>query len=294
LQNRNQNGVSLLRDLNGNIIQSYSDDLSTTATTYKLSLEWRPMEDIMAYLQYSTGFKSGGFNPSLATSPRTVGPVGEETLDSYEMGFKSTLLDSRMRLNGAVFYYDFKDYQALAGTSLNGVPVVLFLNAGNATVLGSELELTYVPIDGLELSLGAGTLETEFEAEDSVTIDGRPLNGKEMPSAPSYNVNGSVVYRHGIGEFGEMSYQASFKYQDDVWLGPDNNPAETQDAYGTWNFRVAWASPESHYRLEAFVDNAFDKEYQIQKFESASSFFDAAYGVWGRSRTSGVKLSYTY
>jgi len=42
---------------------------------------------------------------------------------------------------------------------------------------------------------------------------------------------------------------------------------------------VAWASPESHYRLEAFVDNAFDEEYFIQRFESSSAFFDSSYGV---------------
>ena len=230
LQNYNQSGASILRDLDGNIIQSYSDELSTTATTYKLSLEWRPMDDILTYLQYSTGFKSGGFNPSLATSPRTVGPVGEETLNAYELGAKTTLLEGRLRLNGAIFYYDFSDYQALAGTSIGGVPVVLFINAGDATVVGSELEATYVPIDNLELSLGVGTLDTEFDADPSVTIDGGQLNGKEMPSAPSYSVNGSALFRHGVGEFGELSYQASFKYQDDVWLGPDNNPAETQDA----------------------------------------------------------------
>jgi iron complex outermembrane receptor protein len=294
LRNYNQAGASILRDLNGNVIQSYSDDLGTTATTYKLSLEWRPLEDILGYLQYSTGFKSGGFNPSLATSPRTVGPVGEETLDAYELGVKTTLADGRLRLNGAVFYYDFNDYQALAGTSAGGVPVVLFINAGDAKVLGSEVEATWLPIDNLELSLGAGSLDTEFSAPPSVTIDGRPLDGKELPSAPGYNVNGSALYRHAIGEFGELSYQASFKYQDDVWLGPDNNPAETQEAYGTWNFRIAWVSPENRYRLEAFVDNAFDEEYFIQRFESASAFFDSAYGVWGRPRTSGVKLTYTY
>jgi iron complex outermembrane receptor protein len=294
LRNYNQNGQSLLRDSNGNIIQTYSDDLSTQKTTYKVSLEWRPLPDMMAYLQYATGFKSGGFNPSLATSPRTVGPVGEETLSSWELGTKNTLLDGRMRLNAAVFHYDFEDYQALAGTSLNNVPVVLFLNAGDATVLGSEVELTYVPTEHWELSLGFGTLDTKFDAPASVTVDGRPLDGKEMPSAPDYNVNGSIAYLHDLAAYGHLTAQASFKYQGDVWLGPDNNPAEIQEAYGTWNFRLAWDSPEGRYRAEAFIDNAFDEEYFIQRFESSSAFFDTAYGVWGRPRTSGVKLTYTY
>lgn len=293
LRNVNALGESLLFDENGPL-ESHQEKLSTDNFTYKLSLQWHPIDDLMTYLQYSTGFKSGGINPSLVNDIKLVGPVGEEKLSALELGFKSTSLNSRLRVNSAVFYYDFQDYQALAGVTINNAPASIFLNAGDASVLGAELELTFLAGEHWEISLGLGALDTEFSAASDVTIDGRQLDGNELPSAPAWNTNASVRYSRALKNAGNLELQASMTYQDDIYFGPDNNPSEIQEGYGIVNLRAGWASDNSQLRLEAFIDNALDEEYHIQKFESSGAFFDAAYGVWGRPRMAGVKLSYTY
>src|SRR5690606_7275150 len=226
--------------------------------------------------------------------PAQRGPVGEETIDAWELGMKRSFLGDTLRLNAAAFYYEFQDLQALAGTTdpeTNQLEV-FYLNAGDPDVLGAELELAWSITDNWELTLGAGLLDTEIKAEPDVTFDGRPLDGKELANAPDYNVNGMLRYYLDLGTGGLVTLQTDFRYQDDVFFGPDNDPVESQEAYGIVNARVGWESVDSRYSAELFVDNLFDEAFTQHVFhQSASSTtFDAAFAVWGRPRTWGVRI----
>ncbi|MFI4894628.1 MAG: TonB-dependent receptor [Phycisphaerales bacterium JB058] len=271
------------------------DSLNTSAVTGKLGLEWRPTDDALYYAQFSHGFKSGGYNPS--GNPDQRGPVGEETIDAWELGLKHSYLDGSMRVNAAAFYYQFQDLQALAGTTDPDTSqlLVIYLNAGDPEVLGAEVELAWSITDNWELSLGLGVLDTEISAGPDVTFDGRPLDGKKLANAPDFNVNGMLRYYLDLSESGLVTLQTDFRYQDAVFFGPDNDPVESQDAYGIANIRVFWESVDRRYTAEAFVENLFDEAYTQHVFhQSASStIFDAAFAVWGRPRTWGVKLGVT-
>ena len=76
----------------------------------------------MLYGSYSRGFKSGGFDTrALAAFGGDVEKgVAPETLDAYEIGLKSELLGSTLRLNAASFYYIWNDLQTFA--TINSVP----------------------------------------------------------------------------------------------------------------------------------------------------------------------------
>ena len=106
--------------------------------------------------------RSRRFNAQLADgSPRL--PVDQrsydpETLLSYEVGFKSTFMDGRARLNGAAFYYDYDDYQAFVFVQSSGTVTNL-----NAETTGVELDLTLNPVDGLDIMFGASYFDAVVE-----------------------------------------------------------------------------------------------------------------------------------
>ena len=77
----------------------------------KIGLDYRMSDDVLIYGTISNGFKSGGFNGANSNTTQQLQPYKEEVLTAYEIGFKSTLLDGTMQLNGAAFYYDYKDKQ---------------------------------------------------------------------------------------------------------------------------------------------------------------------------------------
>ncbi len=110
---------------------------------------WSPA--FMTYARIGTGYRSGGFN-GRATSPNDPFAYRPEKATSYEAGFKSDLLDRRLRINGTVFHTIYKDLQV---AQFAGVFSGSTRNA-SAKYTGFELELTAKPVSavGLDASLG--------------------------------------------------------------------------------------------------------------------------------------------
>src|SRR3546814_5938747 len=90
-----------------------SSDLNFAEPTWRVSLEHDLATDVLGYVSYNRGFKSGVFNAGTATAP----VVEPEIVDAYEGGVKATFLDRKVRLNTAAFYYDFQDIQLSAFVS---------------------------------------------------------------------------------------------------------------------------------------------------------------------------------
>jgi iron complex outermembrane receptor protein len=279
-----------------------SDEIDTQATTGKMALEWRPGDDQLYYVQFSHGFKSGGFNPQSDVGRR--GPVEEETVDSWELGIKRYFFDSTVRFNAAVFYNQFKGLQALVGSvDENSNPIVFYINAGDPDIVGAELELAWAPNDQFEALLGVGLLDTEISAEPTISADGRPLDGKELPQAPDLSLNAVVRYSLPLGDAGRLTLQADGRWQDDVFTGVDNDPVEFVESYGVLNLRARWLSPDLHLSAEAFVDNVTDETVIQHIFHNTvSGHTDPAnaagvqdgFRIPGRPRLWGVRVGYQF
>ncbi len=275
------------------------DRIGAGEWTGRAALEFRPNDDLLMYLQYSRGFKSGGWNGNRNAALR--GPVQRETIDNYEAGLKSTLLDGRMRFNLTGFYYEFKGLQALVGSTdpNTGASLVLYVNAGDPVGYGLEAETAWSVTDNLEISLGAAYLHTKVNAAAGVTADGRPLDGNVLPNAPELSFNGIVRYTVLLGDAGSLTFQADGRWQDDIFTGVDNDPAERVKAYGVFNGRIAWTNDAKDLSIEAFVDNILNKNVIQHWFHTTPSgfspvgpstpTFDSGFGVWGRPRTWGVR-----
>jgi iron complex outermembrane receptor protein len=123
--------------------------------TPHISLAYKWTEDLLTYLSYSEGFKSGGFVQRVFPPKTEVPSFEPESAKVYELGFKWLGADERLRLNGAVFFTDYEDLQIEVNDGI--APVTR--NAAEAEITGFELELTAVPGANWQIQAGVGYLD---------------------------------------------------------------------------------------------------------------------------------------
>lgn len=130
----------------------------------RLVARWQWSDSVNLYVSAASGSKSGGFNSgALNVAERTFDPERNWT---YELGAKTEWADGRMRLNGALYFVDWRDVQ-LSVPQNSASPASIIQNAGKVEARGIELELTARLAQNLELGLGASVGSPEFK--DSYT-----------------------------------------------------------------------------------------------------------------------------
>ena len=131
--------------------------------TPRFAANFEPTEDLLIFASATRGFKSGGWN-ARGTSATELLPFGPETAWSYEAGFKTELLDRRLRVNLTAFYLDVDDLQTpSAFTRGNGSIAFITRNFANYENKGVELEVTAVPVEGLNLFAAVGYQDDEYK-----------------------------------------------------------------------------------------------------------------------------------
>lgn len=256
----------------------------------RLGLTYIFNDTFTAYATWSNGFKSGGF-AGRATPGKAVENYEPETLESYEIGFKSEWLDNRVRWNTAVFYSIYDDVQMLVlDAVIQGNPQFITINGGSSNIWGVETEVWAVPLPGLQISLGAGYLNNEWDklSEGSVIE-----KSDELPNAPKYTANASVQYTMPLGDIGELMMRGDYSYTDDVSFQPANNPLDLQDAYSVVNLRFAYITPDGDWNIAVYGKNVTDEEYYFTMSDNRGDLgvatANAAPGTeWG------VELNFNY
>lgn len=265
-------------------------DLSDDAFTGKLGLDFRPDSETLAYISLSTGFKSGGFSGSYNGNEQATDPVGSETINNLELGYKRSFADGKIRLNAAAFTYEIKDYQAQVFLVVADGSVVT--NAGDVRGQGIELEVNSLLTDNFELITGFGLLDSEFESDQvfEVATQTYSLDKNELPSAPSLTYNFVARYYIPTNNMGEFALQADYSWQDDHYLQIENDPFSEQDAYGLLNAKISWQSDAGNLTASIFGNNLSNEEY----FTYQNSLGDDwGYGVWGKPRTMGASVKWS-
>ncbi|HSM51735.1 MAG TPA: TonB-dependent receptor, partial [Thermoanaerobaculia bacterium] len=264
---------------------------------------------MMGYFTASRGFKSGGYNVRAQSNifPQSAEPFDDEILDVGEVGLKSTLADGAVVLNAAAFYGKYKDIQVSTFTSYdsngdgtNDAFFGNFLNAGNATLQGIELEMTYDSDGWFGLSGNVSYLDAtpdEFldENRDGFVDTQVITNAPELTGTLRANVDFPLFGGLLTGSFG-------YAYRDDSVLtnegGPNPfNPALpllpiTQDAYGLWDAWVSWLSPSATWRIGIAGKNLTDEEYLTNGYNLLS--LGILQGSYGAPRTVIATVEYRF
>ena len=244
----------------------YSNSRSDTLYTGKAQLDFHLTQDFLAYAGINRGVKGGGYTAPLfpiSISDRSTLTFSPEKLTSYEVGFKSEYFDHRLRLNGAAYYYDYKDYQALIYTvSLEQ----LIVNA-DARHVGGELELDWAPTPAWRFGAGAAYVDAIVK---NVDARGTGVRGDYVPgNAPRWTGNALVRYTHPVGS-GHLALQLDGNYLSRFWFNLGDTPAVEQSAFGVGNVRLSYTPNTGKYEIGASVENVADKHYGTMGFDNTS------------------------
>jgi outer membrane receptor protein involved in Fe transport len=183
--------------------------------SWNVTANFKPNPRTLLYARVAQGYKSGSFPTVGATSSVQYLPTKQEGLLAYEAGFKLTLLDRRVQLDGAAFYYDYKNKQ-LSNFVPDAVfgPLVAIVNVPKSRVAGGEIALTVAPIDGLTLN-GAVTY-SDSKIQRFVGFDERGVikdfAGSPFNLSPKWSAVADANYRFAVGSSLTAYFGASTTY----------------------------------------------------------------------------------
>lgn len=249
-----------------------------------LSLKYHFSENIAVYAAYSRGTKSGGWNLDFVPSADIA--FDGETVDSFELGFKSEWWDRRIRLNGAAFYANYEDFQVFQFQTTNLGTNLVLTNAGEVTSKGIELELTALPTENLMITAGLGYTDATFdEFRDGGGI-GVHFDGNNLARAPEWTGNVSAQYVQPL-PLGELQFRVEYSYRDDQYFNPNNFDDNFAEGYGLSNASIKWLSAREQWQVTAWGRNLADKRYLHNR---GVSFLGVPFDLYGQPRTYGVTL----
>ncbi|WP_292063618.1 TonB-dependent receptor [Brevundimonas sp. UBA7664] len=252
-------------------LQEFEDD----DISGKFAAQYRFNDSLMVYASYARGFKAGGFNLERSSGPTVVGntnpsPIDDtsfasETVQSYELGFKSTLFDRSLLLNATAYEQNFENFQLNTFVSPNFiVESIPELNSR-----GVDLDFFwFTPLEGLSFSGGATWTESEygmFTAADLQVPSRFPalslLPGNTVSFAPEYTGSVAMNFDRSIGNGLRLGLNLAAKYTTEYNTGSDLLPAKMQDAFTVVNGRITIGSEDDRWALDLWAQNLTDEEY---------------------------------
>ncbi len=243
------------------------------------------------YAKVVTGYKSGGFNLRQANF---ADGFDEEELISYEVGWKSELMQRRIRFNGALFYADYDDIQLDILVPDQPDPTLTITeNAGEAEIWGLETDITAMLTSDLLLSFSYGYLNTDVKS-----VVGDDANLYELPNAPKHSLTAGIDWTLARTRAGELSLAVDYAWRDDYQTGVRRLVGIDVDAYSVTNARLTLTGSDwfaaGEYRVALWVKNAFDKEYFADTFGSFNGLHANRVATYGDPRTYGIDLEYRF
>lgn len=156
----------------------YFQNNSWDKTTGRVVLDWQALENTLVYASWATGYKSGGFNS--VSDRNNDSPFDMETVENIELGFKSTWFDNTLRVNGAVFSYDYGDLQEqefIDGACINQEFGTYQFLSSDVDGKGFELSVNWLAAPGLELWANLGRVKADVEdRQRCVVVNGVPTD----------------------------------------------------------------------------------------------------------------------
>jgi iron complex outermembrane receptor protein len=262
----------------------------------KVGVQLHPGDDLMAYVSWSKGYKTGGWTTRLTNPQLLAQPFGEETATTWEAGFKSKLLDRRLQLNGSAFQtqYDGIQLNFQQGTS----PTIR--NAGDAKIKGVEFEAVAVPMEGLTLNASVGYLHARYTdvLAGVLAVSGpNPFQagtfvGAPLPKTPKWKINVSPRYEFKLANGGSITAIGDWTYTSSIWNNAQRTYLLKRPAVQVVNASLAYADPGGAWTFTVGGTNLTDKRYLTTGNENIAA--GAIFGTYSRPREAYVRLGVTF
>jgi iron complex outermembrane recepter protein len=290
------------------VLANYDKEADFNSVAPKLGLDYKVNDDVLAYVNLSQGFKSGGFNVRAQSTafPESAEPFDDEVLTVGEIGVKSVLADGQLVVNSAVFHGLYEDIQVSTFTAFDangdGVEESFFgnfINAGNATMNGLEVEFDASPrnIGWLAVNGYVSYLDLEPDEFLDENHDGF-VDTQVITNAPKWTGGMHLNFDFPVGGGlltasvgGAYRATAILTNEGGSFAGRPVSPI-SQDAYTIYDASVSWLSPDAKWRLGLNGKNLSDNEYLTNGYNIPA--LGILTGSYGAPRTVLATVEYRF
>lgn len=259
-ETRKYNSVQVGEQNAGMVIPlgTHSAELGFGDWTWRLALNHQFSDDIMGYVSWNRGSKSGGFNLSSGNRP----PFNPETLDAFEAGLKTELFDRSLRLNMSAFYYDYTNIQ-LARFTTN----LTIENGAQAELYGFEADFEAHFTPNFWVTGGLSLLDATFTSfplathstpnpGGGLTIFSADASGNRLPMSQKYQATLSANYEH-VTSSGNYLFNLSNAFNGGFF--PEVSNIFYEEAHSYLSASVTWTAPDERLSLRAWGSNLLDE-----------------------------------
>ena len=254
--------------------------------TPRASISFKPTPDHNIYASYSKGFKGGGFDPrGVGTNAPDLDnddnlsddeiaaflSFAPEQVDSYEVGYKGSLMDGMVNVAIAGFYADYTDVQIPGSVAceVNGLPNFcgVVSNAGKATFKGLEFEGSARLGAGFVLSGSLGYIDANYD-EYVTNINSTPTDVadfREVQNTPKWTGSATLAYNAPVGT-GDLYAGATVSYRSKTYQFEIPNPYLDQDGYALLNGDIVYTLPGDRITIGVHGKNLLNKRYKTSGY----------------------------
>jgi iron complex outermembrane recepter protein len=250
----------------------------------KISVQYHPTDDVMAYATWSKGYKTGGWTTRLSNPLPTAPGFSPEKATTYELGLKSTLIDRKLQVNAAVFQTEYKGIQLNFQQGIS--PTIQ--NAGDARIKGFEVEVTAAPTDALTINTSVGYTDAKYTSVlGPAQVAPNPFQagvfaGAVLPKSPKWKFNFSPRYQVDLGNGGKVVLLADYTHTTSLWNDTERAYLLKRGATDLVNGSITYKEPGEHWDVTMGMTNITDKRYLTNgQAQIAGGQF---YGTYSRPR----------
>ncbi|MES2493664.1 MAG: TonB-dependent receptor [Pseudomonadota bacterium] len=283
--------------------------LNENSDSWSVGVDFKPVPGVLLYANVAKGFKAGSFGTISGAIVDAYRGVTQESLIDYEVGYKLQLFDRKLSVNGAFFWYDYKNKQ-LRAKFVDPIFGALdqLVNIPKSTVKGAEIEVNARPMDGLTLSASAVYLDAKVKEYTGVVGLRREttgpmtgllvpildsFEGRRLPFAPELQYTARIDYDRpitdqisgffGIGLSGQTKSSGVL-----TTLGVE--PAEVFDikGYTLVDGNIGIHAADDSWRVSVWGKNIFNKNYNTNVIQA----YDHVVRYTGMPTTFGVTVGF--
>lgn len=252
-------------------VREFSTTIKDNEFLPRVTLMFRPVEDMMLYALFSQGTKAGRYNTNIATNFLYVDP---EKLTNYELGAKTDWLDGRLQVNAAAFLIKVKDQQFSTVALIDNTPQTAFQNIGRSESKGFELDGRLLITDQWSAAAGIAYAKQEYTNDFAPTdanlirlFDGEGFKGKSAMSLPEWTGFASTQYVQPIDSGLDLVLDGSVTYRGEAYADQAN--LATIPDITRVNLRASLEA--SRWDVALFVSDLFDNDKPVAGLTNATN-----------------------
>ncbi|MEL7482681.1 MAG: TonB-dependent receptor, partial [Pseudomonadota bacterium] len=283
--------------------------------SWRAVLQYKVTENLNTYFNYSRGRRPEVIEDDFANAiTGDVIPnfevIPEETVDSFEFGAKGSFYDGRLTLDGAVYYYDYENFQTgvVIDAGPGQAPIFDTVNAGSADAIGVELGVIAQPLDFLSVFATYGFNRARFDETDSEgNVQDFANNQFRLSPDHSFSIGGNIEQ---FTPYGTWYLTPTYTWKSEVFFTDENDPAfnivdplsgavianvpaVAQDSFGLFNLRGGFRFPNNNVEAFFYIDNVLDEEFIIDGGNTGGGFGIPTF-IAGNPRFFGGGITLTF